>query len=125
MQTKKHKMPIGVELIGDLIKCNRSQLKSMLVDEIAKSMSKLIAHYKFTELGSFYHQFDIGLTGVIALAESHITFHTWPEHRYVSLNVYVCNYTRNNEDNALLLFNDLVKLFNAGSVKISRIKRLS
>lgn len=125
MKTKKHQMPIGLEIIGDLKKCNQDQLNSMLVDDVSKSVSKLIVQYGFSELGSFYHQFDIGLTGVIALAESHVTFHTWPEYQYVSLNVYACNYTQNNESNALLLFDDLAKLFTPKSIKILKIKRIS
>lgn len=31
-----------------------------------------------------------GVTSVLVLSESHFTIHTYPEHRYVSMDLYVC-----------------------------------
>lgn len=31
-----------------------------------------------------------GITGVVLLAESHITIHTWPEHDYAAVDVFLC-----------------------------------
>ncbi len=31
-----------------------------------------------------------GVSGFIILAESHLSFHTWPERQYVSLDLYSC-----------------------------------
>ncbi len=31
-----------------------------------------------------------GLSGFVILYESHISFHTWPEERYVAIDVYSC-----------------------------------
>jgi S-adenosylmethionine decarboxylase len=31
-----------------------------------------------------------GITGVAILAESHISIHTWPEHKFVALDVFMC-----------------------------------
>ena len=37
------------------------------------------------------HRFDGGgLTGYLLLAESHIAFHTYPEHRYLALDIFSC-----------------------------------
>lgn len=38
----------------------------------------------------FYRFTPTGVSGVVIVAESHITIHTWPEYRYVALDVYVC-----------------------------------
>ena len=31
-----------------------------------------------------------GVTGVALLAESHISFHTWPEHGYAAVDIFLC-----------------------------------
>jgi S-adenosylmethionine decarboxylase len=31
-----------------------------------------------------------GLTGYLLLSESHIAFHTYPEHRYIALDIFSC-----------------------------------
>ena len=31
-----------------------------------------------------------GITGVLLLAESHITLHTWPERRFAALDLFMC-----------------------------------
>src|SRR5262245_50471276 len=37
------------------------------------------------------HRFDGGgLTGYLLLSESHIAFHTYPEHRYIALDIFSC-----------------------------------
>ena len=31
-----------------------------------------------------------GVTGVLLLAESHISIHTWPEHRFAAIDAFIC-----------------------------------
>ncbi|MFN3440575.1 MAG: adenosylmethionine decarboxylase [Acidovorax sp.] len=31
-----------------------------------------------------------GVAGVVLLAESHLTFHTWPEHGFAALDAFMC-----------------------------------
>lgn len=31
-----------------------------------------------------------GFTGVVGLAESHMSIHTWPEHDYIAIDVFMC-----------------------------------
>lgn len=33
---------------------------------------------------------DQGVSGVVVLAESHISIHTWPEHGYAAVDVFMC-----------------------------------
>jgi S-adenosylmethionine decarboxylase len=43
-------------------------------------------------LGARFHHFggSGGVTGVVLLSESHITLHTWPEHGYAALDIFMC-----------------------------------
>jgi S-adenosylmethionine decarboxylase len=47
-----------------------------------------------TVLGDFFHHFgrteEYGVTGVIALSESHISIHTWPEIGYAAIDIFMC-----------------------------------
>ncbi len=42
-------------------------------------------------LGSFFHEFNPhGVTGIIAIAESHLSIHTWPEFNYAAIDIFTC-----------------------------------
>ncbi|MBF0386730.1 MAG: adenosylmethionine decarboxylase [Candidatus Omnitrophica bacterium] len=44
-----------------------------------------------TILESFFHQFEPrGVTGMIFIAESHFSLHTWPEAGYVAFDILTC-----------------------------------
>jgi S-adenosylmethionine decarboxylase proenzyme len=44
-----------------------------------------------TIIGHSFHQFSPqGVTGVVAIAESHLCIHTWPEHGYAAVDVFTC-----------------------------------
>ncbi len=45
-----------------------------------------------TVLHNYWHTFGVtsGVTGVVLLAESHITVHTYPEHNLATFDIYVC-----------------------------------
>ncbi|MEM8598914.1 MAG: adenosylmethionine decarboxylase [Bacteroidota bacterium] len=44
-----------------------------------------------TVLAARFHQFaPVGVTGILLLAESHVSVHTWPEHRRAALDVFTC-----------------------------------
>jgi S-adenosylmethionine decarboxylase len=43
-------------------------------------------------IGELFHHFGegCGVTGIVALAESHVSIHTWPEQGIATIDVYVC-----------------------------------
>jgi S-adenosylmethionine decarboxylase len=45
-----------------------------------------------TVLGSHFHSFGSaqGITGVVLLAESHISIHTWPESDFAAVDIFMC-----------------------------------
>ncbi len=45
-----------------------------------------------TTIGDIFHQFSpYGVTGVVAIAESHISIHTWVEYGYAAIDLFMCN----------------------------------
>ncbi len=44
-----------------------------------------------TVMGDSFHKFSPqGVSGVVVIAESHITIHTWPEYKYAAVDVFTC-----------------------------------
>lgn len=45
-----------------------------------------------------FHRFgtsaDAGVTGVVLLAESHITIHTWPDQGFAAIDLFLCGATK-------------------------------
>jgi S-adenosylmethionine decarboxylase len=47
-------------------------------------------------LHGHFHTFGAGggVTGVLLLAESHISIHTWPEERFAAVDIFMCGAAR-------------------------------
>lgn len=107
----------GLHLIGDLLDCKCSL--DLLLDEkqFEKDCLEFITSAKLTPMESSFHKFEnSGFTGTVVLAESHLAIHTWPEHRGLTLDVYVCNYSEDNSHKAKNLFEGLIKYFQPSEV---------
>ena len=59
-----------------------------------------------------------GVSGVAVLAESHISIHTWPEHGYAALDVFMCGDARPHESVEVLR-----KSFRPGRIAVEEILR--
>jgi S-adenosylmethionine decarboxylase len=61
------------------------------VDVVRSSLSRAAIQSQATILEVNSHQFaPSGVTGVAILAESHISIHTWPEHDFAAIDVFMC-----------------------------------
>jgi S-adenosylmethionine decarboxylase len=44
-----------------------------------------------TVIKPFFHQFNPhGVSGIVVIAESHFSIHTWPEYGYCAIDVFTC-----------------------------------
>lgn len=71
---------------------------------VEAAMRKAVNAANATLLDLFVHEFSPqGVTGVAVLAESHLSIHTWPEHRYAAADVFTCGSTTRPDAAAELL----------------------
>lgn len=58
---------------------------------IETALIRAIKAAKATLLHFHIHTFEPnGLSGVAVLAESHVSFHSWPERNYMALDIFMC-----------------------------------
>lgn len=114
----------GLHIVGDLRMCDSQYLFKLDMDEMRKKISQIVKKNKLKELGNYYHRFgNNSFTGVIAISESHISVHTWPELGVVNMDVYTCNYARNNAEATRRTFSEIAALFRPGKIDKKEIKR--
>lgn len=71
-------------------------------------------------IGESFHQFSPqGVTGILSIAESHISIHTWPEFKYAAADIFTCGSTFQPRDAAQIM----IDLFESGSPEITEVRR--
>ena len=80
---------LGLHLLLELRECNPDLLNDM--DHIRSSMVQAAESVGAHIIGESFHMFSPqGVTGILAIAESHISIHTWPEFCYAAADVFTC-----------------------------------
>ena len=80
---------LGTHILLELSQCPGKLLleKEQLCQTLVESAKQAGAQVKKTV---FHHFSPHGLSGVVVIAESHITVHTWPEHEYAAIDIFTC-----------------------------------
>lgn len=83
---------LGRHLLLELNECSPKFLDDIKsVEEILVAAAKTA---KATVVGAHFHQFSpFGISGVVVIAESHLSIHTWPEHHYAAVDIFTCGET--------------------------------
>ncbi len=109
---------LGRHLLLELFDCeldainNLEAVKGALV-EAAKRAQATIVDVVFHEFNPF------GISGVVVIAESHLSIHTWPEYRYAAVDVFSCGDVLQPE----IAVNYLVEQFGAGRTSVVEMQR--
>ena len=69
---------------------DESMLSSMLMELVSKLGMHAIHSPVVLEVGPMNRKDPGGLSGFVLIAESHISFHTFPKRRFVTVDVYTC-----------------------------------
>ena len=78
----------GRHLIAELHGC--SGLTDLGLIERALTDAAVVAGANLLEVKLHAFGPGQGITGVALLAESHISIHTWPEHAYAAVDIFLC-----------------------------------
>ncbi len=115
----------GLHIISEFFECeNGGLLKNK--EELEKRVSDIVKEAGLTVVGTFFHQFGEGngVTGVVVLAESHVSIHTWPEREnFVNSDVFVCNVTQDNTEKAKAVYEKLKELLKPEKEEMQEVMR--
>jgi S-adenosylmethionine decarboxylase len=83
-------MIIGSHILADFFGIPAQLLRSG--SELEALLRRAAEIAGATVLGSHFHSFGSaqGVTGVVLLAESHISIHTWPESDFAAIDIFMC-----------------------------------
>ena len=111
-------MNLGTHILLDLYDCQLQDLSDL-------EQMKTIMLVTALEIGAdiiaskFYKFKPYGVSGVVIIAESHLTIHTWPEYKFCSIDIYSCSKRVDLE----LAINLLKKFFQPKKVEVKQLER--
>jgi S-adenosylmethionine decarboxylase len=83
---------LGRHLLVELYDCDKEVLNSP--ELLRKAMVDAAIDCGAVVLGDSFHRFSPqGVSGVVIIAESHLSVHTWPEYGYAAVDVFTCGTT--------------------------------
>lgn len=98
-------------------------VQSEVLDDLELIQTRMIEAVKesgATYLSDYFHKFSPqGVSGVIVIAESHVSIHTWPEVEYAALDVFTCG-SRGLADG---IVSYLTSSFNPTRIKVDYVER--
>jgi len=109
---------LGHHLLIELYGCDAEILNDCEKIEKIMNTAALLANAHI--VGSIFHQFNPhGISGVVIIAESHFSIHTWPEYGYAAIDIFTCG----NEMRTDLAYAYMIEHFKAKSSAIVEMKR--
>lgn len=80
---------LGRHLIAEMTGCNRKILDDLQLLET--HLNESVRQSGATIVKSVFHRYNPqGVSGVVVIAESHISIHTWPEYGYAAVDFFTC-----------------------------------
>jgi S-adenosylmethionine decarboxylase len=96
---------IGFHTIWDITGADAKLLKSE--SKLHDFFLATLEQSNFTIINHMTHKFNIGgegVTGIFLLSESHLSYHTYPEINYISIDVYTCGSNNLSINEKILYF---------------------
>jgi S-adenosylmethionine decarboxylase proenzyme len=108
---------LGTHVLGEFFDCENLPNDVPTIQEHMENAARLIGA---TIVQSVFHEFSpYGLSGVVVIAESHLSVHTWPEYRCACVDVFTCS----SELRPQPAFEHLKEVFRAGTCTVVEVTR--
>jgi S-adenosylmethionine decarboxylase len=109
---------LGTHLLIELKECNPEVLKSL--EKVRSAMVTAAKKAKATIIDVSFREFNpFGISGIVVIAESHLTIHTWPEYGYAAVDIFTCGDVIKTE----IAASYLIKQLECKNPSIMEIKR--
>lgn len=83
---------LGTHLLVELRDCNPDTLKDL--SKVKEALVSAAKEAKATIIDVSFHEFNpFGISGMVVIAESHLSIHTWPEYGYAAVDIFTCGDT--------------------------------
>ena len=80
---------LGRHILAEFSGCDRNLLNDLqTIESILKEAAR---QSRATIVDTVFHRYNPhGVSGVVVIAESHISIHTWPEYGYAAADFFTC-----------------------------------
>lgn len=80
---------LGQHLIVEYTGCSSDILDN--TEHLEKSLTEAVRRAGATIVNCTFHRYNPqGVSGVVVIAESHMSIHTWPEYGYAAVDFFTC-----------------------------------
>lgn len=80
---------MGIHILLDFHECDFDQINNL--EELRSILLNAAKEADMTVLKESFHKFEPqGVTGLLLVAESHISIHTWPENNSAAADIFCC-----------------------------------
>ncbi len=109
---------LGNHLIVEMYDCDNKIINShKKVEEILVEAANIAGAHIVQQV---FHKFNPhGVSGVVVIAESHLSIHTWPEFGYCAIDVFTCGETVDYKK----AVDYLKQMLKAKSISVMEMKR--
>ena len=109
---------LGRHLLLELFDCDPDAITNL--EAVKNALVEAAKRAQATIVDVVFHEFNpFGISGVVVIAESHLSIHTWPEYRYAAVDIFSCGDVLNPEVAA----NYLVEQFAAERTSVVDVQR--
>ncbi len=81
---------LGRHLLLELFDCDPDAIRT--VETVKAVLVEAAKRANATIVDTVFHEFNpFGVSGVVVIAESHLSVHTWPEYGYAAVDIFSCS----------------------------------